>query len=69
METTPCRIQAYQSLTEPLTPAEVARELGTEVDIVEQAIAAGQLRVQADGTVTGHALAAYLQSTRISTEA
>jgi hypothetical protein len=58
------REAAYRTITEPLTLADVARELGVTVAFMRGQIKRRQLQATADGKVTGVELARYLASKR-----
>jgi len=58
------REAAYRTLTEPLSMAEVAREMGVTASFVGK-LRGGQLRALPDGRVTGADLARYLASRRL----
>ena len=58
------REDAYRSLSEAVSVADVARELGITTDFILQEIAKGRVRVGADGKVRGSELARYLDAAK-----
>jgi hypothetical protein len=58
------RQDAYRSLSEAVSAADVARELGVTTEFVLQEIARGLIRAGADGKVRGAKLARYLDAAK-----
>ncbi len=60
----PTRQDAYRSLSEAVSAADVARELGVATEFILQEIARRRMRAVADGKVRGVELAAYLDAAK-----
>lgn len=58
------REAAYSTLIEPLTPADVARELGVGIDFIRDETEKGNFQALDDGRIAGAELARYLSSQR-----
>jgi len=58
------REAAYATLIKPLTPADVARELGVGIDFIREEIRKGNFQASDDGRIAGAELARYLSSQR-----